>query len=120
MASDLAGNDGTYAYEPADVVVVTDLAQAIAAEACGELVGITSLNGLTADIAAPFTGLNKVSPYNETRCLFQVVTAFATNGNSGQCVLIPQNAARTIQLIAIEDKGDGTDGETKTWTAAAE
>ena len=113
------GNTGTYNSANPSPTLITDLANSIAAEACGGL-GVANLDGLVATIAAPFAGQNKTSPYREDRCVFQVVNAFVHNANSGQCIMIPNNNARTIQLVAIEDKGDNTDGETKSWMATAE
>ena len=113
------GNTGTYNSANPSPTLITDLANSIAAEACGGL-GVANLDGLVATIAAPFAGQNKTSPYREDRCVFQVVNAFVHNANSGQCIMIPNNNARTIQLVAIEDKGNNTDGETKSWMATAE
>jgi len=113
------GNTGTYNSANPSPTLITDLANSIAAEACGGL-GVANLDGLVATIAAPFAGQNKTSPYREDRCVFQVVNAFVANANSGQCIMIPNNNARTIQLVAIEDKGNNTDGETKSWMATAE
>jgi len=113
------GNTGTYNSANPSPTLIADLANSIAAEACGGL-GVANLDGLVATIAAPFAGQNKTSPYREDRCVFQVVNAFVHNANSGQCIMIPNNNARTIQLVAIEDKGNNTDGETKSWMATAE
>jgi len=113
------GNTGTYNSANPSPTLITDLANSIAAEACGGL-GVANLDGLVATIAAPFAGQNKTSPYREDRCVFQVVNAFVHNANSGQCIMIPNNNARTIQLVAIEDKGNNTDCETKSWMATAE
>ena len=113
------GNTGTYNSANPSPTLITDLANSIAAEACGGL-GVANLDGLVATIAAPFAGQNKTSPYREDRCVFQVVNAFVADANSGQCIMIPNNNARTIQLVAIEDKGNNTDGETKSWMATAE
>jgi len=117
--ADFPGNTGTYNSANPSPTLITDLANSIAAEACGGL-GVANLDGLVATIAAPFAGQNKTSPYREDRCVFQVVNAFVADANSGQCIMIPNNNARTIQLVAIEDKGNNTDGETKSWMATAE
>ena len=116
---DFNANTGTYNTANPSPTLIADLANSIAAEACGGL-GVADLDGLVATIAAPFAGQNKTSPYREDRCVFQVVNAFVHNANSGQCIMIPNNNARTIQLVAIEDKGNNTDGETKSWMATAE
>ena len=115
-----AVNTGTYNTANPSATLIADLANSIAAEACGGLIGRANLDGLVATIAAPFAGQNKTSPYREDRCVFQVVNAFVHNANSGQCIMIPNNNARTIQLVAIEDRGNNTDGETKSWMATAE
>ena len=117
--ADFNDNTGTYNTANPSPTLIADLANSIAAEACGGL-GVANLDGLVATIAAPFAGQNKTSPYREDRCVFQVVNAFVHNANSGQCIMIPNNNARTIQLVAIEDKGNNTDGETKSWMATAE
>ena len=117
--ADFNNNTGTYNTANPSATLIADLANSIAAEACGGL-GVADLDGLVATIAAPFAGQNKTSPYREDRCVFQVVNAFVPNANSGQCIMIPNNNARTIQLVAIEDRGDNTDGETKSWMATAE
>ena len=117
--ADFNNNTGTYNTANPSATLIADLANSIAAEACGGL-GVANLDGLVATIAAPFAGQNKTSPYREDRCVFQVVNAFVHNANSGQCIMIPNNNARTIQLVAIEDRGDNTDGETKSWMATAE
>jgi len=117
--ADFNNNTGTYNTANPSATLIADLANSIAAEACGGL-GVANLDGLVATIAAPFAGQNKTSPYREDRCVFQVVNAFVVNANSGQCIMIPNNNARTIQLVAIEDKGNNTDGETKSWMATAE
>ena len=117
--ADFNVNTGTYNTANPSPTLIADLANSIAAEACGGL-GVANLDGLVATIAAPFAGQNKTSPYREDRCVFEVVAAFAHNANSGQCIMIPNNNARTIQLVAIEDKGNNTDGETKSWMATAE
>ena len=117
--ADFNNNTGTYNTANPSATLIADLANSIAAEACGGL-GVADLDGLVATIAAPFAGQNKTSPYREDRCVFQVVNAFVPDANSGQCIMIPNNNARTIQLVAIEDKGNNTDGETKSWMATAE
>ena len=117
--ADFNNNTGTYNTANPSATLIADLANSIAAEACGGL-GVANLDGLVATIAAPFAGQNKTSPYREDRCVFQVVNAFVPDANSGQCIMIPNNNARTIQLVAIEDKGNNTDGETKSWMATAE
>ena len=114
------GNTGTYNSANPSPTLITDLANSIAAEACGGLAGEVDLDGLVATFVAPLAGQNKTSPYREDRCVFQVVAGFVQNANSGQCIMIPNNNARTIQLVAIEDKGNNTDGETKSWMATAE
>jgi prepilin-type N-terminal cleavage/methylation domain-containing protein len=118
--SEFTANTGTYNTANPSPTIVTDLANAIAMEGCGDLTGIADLDNAAVQGVAPWKGLGKTGPYNEAKCLYAVAAVFAANANSGQCLMIPNEAAKTIQLIAIEDKGDGTDGETKTWLATAE
>ena len=118
-SAEFLANTGTYNTANPSPTITADLANAIAAEACGALTGVTDTDGLTAN-GSPIAGLRKESPYNGAKCLFAVNTVFTPDTFSGQCLLRPNQNARTIHLIAVEDKGDGTDGETKTWTASAD
>jgi len=116
---------GTYGTDATKVV--TGFANAIAAEACGTgagaLLSTVADMDATAASAAPTAGLIKPSPYRENVCLFTILASAPADykAQRGQCVLIPNNTARTVQLVAVEDRGDGVNaGETKTWTASAE
>ncbi len=117
------GNTGTYNTANPSPTIVADLAQMIATEGCGDLSNVKDTDGLTVQANGPWKGLGKTGPYNEAKCLYAVAaagTGFVKDTYSGQCLLIPNEGAKTIQLIAVEDNGDGKDGETKTWLATAE
>lgn len=122
--SDFTANSSTYATIPDNDAVVHSFVNAIALEACGTLNANVDMDSATVPNPGPTGGLTKASPYNESECLFlelaSVPAAFTAANGVGQCVLVPNEASKTIQLIAVEDKGDGTAGETKVWTAAAE
>jgi hypothetical protein len=65
----------------------------------------------------------KASPHQDQRCVFQVPpagTGFVVNTYSGQCLIVPNENSRTMQLMAIEDRGDATDGEIRQWTSSAD
>ncbi len=128
--SEFAANDGLYGTAPA--TVTTELSNFIIAEACGAAPNAAAIS----NPPAPVAGLSKTSPYKENECVFILRqaaqgTPYALNtaagiNDVGKCVLVVYHDAntvdlRSIQLIAVEDKGDGlTAGETKQWTASAE
>ena len=127
--SEFAGNTGLYGVAPA--TVTTELANFITHESCGAPIG----NAAITNPPVPIAGLSKSSPYKENECVFVaragvVGTPYALDVASaindvGKCVLVIYNDSvndvHSLQLIAVEDKGDGvTAGETKQWTASAE
>ncbi len=116
--NDFSANTGTYGADT--TMVVTEFANGIIREACGPTLDATGMGTTIPLVVAPAAGLGKASPYQENRCLYVTAAAFQANTYSGQCLLIPNEGAKTMQLVAIEDKGNGEDGETKSWTATAE
>lgn len=126
----LGGNTGTYAGTMAGGVftpsptLVQDLAHAIRGEACGGLeANPNTLNGFISQAVPPWLGLMKVSPHHDMKCVFAVPpagTGFVADTYAGQCLIAPNENAKTMQLMAIEDKGDNTDGEIRQWTASAD
>jgi len=116
---------GTYGTDATKVV--TGFANAIAAEACGTAAGglLSTVADMDAAVAstAPTAGLIKSSPYRENVCLFAILASAPADfkAQRGQCVLIPNNTAKVMHLIAVEDRGDGINaGETKGWAVAAD
>lgn len=117
--AEFSTNTGVYGED--STKVVTQLANMIALESCGDAT-VTTIPGTPAATKSnPVSGLMKTSPYDNNKCVFLVMAAADPTKGIGQCIIEPNELSKSMRLIAVEDKGDGvTPGETKVNTASAE
>jgi prepilin-type N-terminal cleavage/methylation domain-containing protein len=123
----LLTGQGLYSTAVAPFTSAQDICQALALEACGTLVGGEAAIGAVAVTAAvPFSGLNKVSPFDPANCIFAAslndgagpfVPAITTEG---RCTCGYNNAANSIRIILHDDDNNAATftGETKVFIAA--